>query len=90
MHWQDKYVQRNAQPGAWTYACLLIANATKPASACQRATGRFNLDDFRAKIGQGFGGKRPGNQLAEFKNFESDQRASGPAVWVRESVMSRA
>ena len=30
MHWQDKSVQRNAQPGAWTYACLFIANATKP------------------------------------------------------------
>ena len=32
MHWQDKSVQRNAQPGAWTYACLFIANATKPAN----------------------------------------------------------
>ena len=47
------------------------------AGACQRATGRFNLDDFRAKVGQGFGGKRPGNQLPEFKNFESGQRAGG-------------
>jgi hypothetical protein len=34
-------------------------------------TGRLDLDHIGPKVGQGFGCKRPGNQLAQFQDFET-------------------
>src|SRR5690606_29779650 len=41
---------------------------------------RFDLDDFRAKVGQGLGGEWPGNKLPEFDDTNAGKNLCGHRV----------